>query len=141
MNCVIMMGRLCADAEVRYSSGATPIAIARFSIAVDRRYKREGDPTADFFNCSCFGKQAEFVEKYLHKGTKVVISGRLENNDYTNRDGQRVRDNRIIAESIEFAESKKTAEENKESAPKSNNNSDDGFMNILEGIDEELPFS
>lgn len=137
MNFVVMMGRLCADVEVRYSSGNNAIAIARFSIAVDRKYKRDGEPTADFFNVTAFGKLGEFAEKYLHKGTKVVVSGRLENNDYTNKDGNKVRDNRIIAESIEFAESKAndTAKEQKPASK------DDGFMNIPAGSEEQLPFN
>ena len=85
MNKVIMMGRLTRDPEVRYSQGASQTAIARFSLAVDRRWKREGEPDADFFNCTVFGKQADFVEKYLRQGTKVVITGRVQNDNYTNK--------------------------------------------------------
>ena len=106
MNKVILMGRLTRDPEVRYSQGASQTAVARYSVAVDRRFKREGEPDADFFNCTSFGKQAEFVERYLHKGTKVVLSGRVQNDNYTNKDGQMVYSVRIIVEDIEFAESK-----------------------------------
>ena len=141
MNKVILMGRLTHDPEIRYSNGATSTAVARFSVAVDRRFKREGDPSADFFNVSCFGKTAEFCEKYLNKGTKIVLSGRLENNNYTNKDGQQVRDNRIIAEEIEFAESKKASTENQEASQSENKNADNGFMNVTDGFDEELLFN
>ena len=106
MNKVILMGRLTRDPEVRYSQGASQTAVARFSVAVDRRFKRDGEPDADFFNCTAFGKQAEFVEKYLHKGTKILLSGRIQNDNYTNKDGQMVYSVRVIVEEIEFAESK-----------------------------------
>ena len=159
MNKVILMGRLTRDPEVRYSQGATPTAVARFSIAVDRRFKREGEPDADFFNCTCFGKQGEFVEKYLHKGTKVVLSGRVQNDNYTNKDGQQVYGTRIMVDEIEFAESKNAAGNgdngyNNNGGNYGNNNgfgggrsqaapsgAGDGFMNIPDGIDEELPFN
>ena len=104
MNKVIMIGRLTRDPEV--SSSASGTAFARFSIAVDRRFKREGEPDADFFNCTSFGKQAEFVERYLKKGTKVVVTGRIQNDNYTNKEGQKVYSVRIMVEEIEFAESK-----------------------------------
>ena len=87
MNKVILMGRLTRDPEVRYSQGANPTAVARFSIAVDRRFKREGEPDADFFNCTAFGKQAEFIERYLRKGVKILTAGRIQNDNYTNKDG------------------------------------------------------
>lgn len=123
------MARLTKDPEV--SSSASGTTFARFSIAVDRRFKRDGEPDADFFNCSAFGKIAEFIEKYGKKGTKFLISGRLENNDYTNKDGQKVRDNRIIIEEIEFAESKKES-----------NNTDSRDVAEFNHIDiSELPFS
>jgi single-strand DNA-binding protein len=156
MNKVILMGRLTRDPEVRYSQGATPTAVARFSVAVDRRFKREGEPDADFFNCTCFGKQGEFVEKYLHKGTKVVLSGRIQNDNYTNKDGQQVYSVRIMVDEIEFAESKNAAgsgDNGYNGGNFSNNNyggdrsqaapsgAGDGFMNIPDGIDEELPFN
>ena len=132
MNKVILMGRFTRDPEIRYSQGANPTAVACYSIAVDRRLKREGEPDADFFNCTCFGKQAEFVEKYLHKGTKVVISGRIQNDNYTNKDGQMVYSVRIMVDEIEFAESAKRSGVQSQ---------DDGFMNIPDGMEEELPFN
>lgn len=142
MNKVILMGRLTRDPEVRYG-GQSNTAIARFSIAVDRRFKRDGQPTADFFDCTAFGKLGEFVEKYLKKGTKVVLDGELQNNNYENKDGQKVYGMRIIANSIEFAESKRAAEENMGSVPAPGGSDDisDDFMNIPDGIEEELPFS
>lgn len=135
MNKVILMGRLTREPEV--SSSASGTTFARFSIAVDRRFKREGDPDADFFNCTSFGKQAEFVEKYLKKGTKVVLSGRLENNNYTNKDGQKVYDIRIMVDEIEFAESKNTDGAATSAEKKPGND----FLNIPEGLVETLPFA
>lgn len=140
MNMVILMGRLTRDPEVKYSQGEKPVAISRFSIAVNRKYKREGGPTADFFNCTAFGKQAEFVEKYLKKGSKVLITARVENNNYE-KEGKMVYDNAFIVEQIEFADSKKTDEsqpQQPESQPQSQ--TADGFMNIPTGVEEELPF-
>lgn len=141
MNKVIMMGRLTKDPEVRYG-GQNNMAIARFSIAVDRRFKREGQPEADFFNCTAFGKLGEFVEKYLKKGTKIVLDGELQNDNYTNKEGKMVYGMRIIANSIEFAESKKAQSEGGSSfeAPAGGDFSDD-FMAIPDGIEEELPFN
>ena len=110
MNKVIMMGRLTRDPETRYGQGANGTAVGRFSIAVDRRFKREGEPDADFFDCTVFGRQAEFVEKYLKKGTKVVLEGSVQNNNYTNKDGQKVYGTRIVVDNIEFAESKAASE-------------------------------
>ena len=153
MNKVILMGRLTRDPEVRYSQGASQTSVARFSVAVDRRFKREGEPDADFFNCTCFGKQAEFVERYLHKGTKVVLCGRIQNDNYTNKDGQMVYSVRVMVDEIEFAESKNASANNGDSgyngggymgggnsAP-APSGAGDGFMNIPDGIDEELPFN
>ena len=141
MNKVILMGRLVRDPEVRYSQGANQTAVARFSLAVDRKFKREGEPEADFFNCTSFDKQAEFVERYLHKGTKVVLSGRIQNNNYTNKDGQMVYAVQIMVEEIEFAESKNSGSSDSQSSAPTSPSSSDGFMNIPDGIDEELPFS
>ncbi len=160
MNKVILMGRLTRDPEVRYSQGASQTAVARFSIAVDRRFgKREGEPDADFFNCTAFGKTAEFVERYLHKGTKIALSGRIQNDNYTNKEGQMVYSVRIIVDDVEFAESKNASGGNAgggynnaggynnggyagggNSAP-APSGTGDGFMNIPDGIDEELPFN
>ena len=152
MNKVILMGRLTRDPQVRYSQGASQTAVGRFSIAVDRRFKREGEPDADFFNCTAFGKQAEFVERYLHKGTKIVVSGRIQNDNYTNKDGQTVYSVRVMVEEIEFAESKNAQGSNdggynnggyagnRGNAP-APGGADGGFMNIPEGIEEDLPFN
>ena len=140
------MGRLTRDPEVRYSQGENSMAIARFSIAVDRRFKRQGEPEADFFNCTAFGKQAEFVEKYLKKGTKMVVVGRIQNDSYTDKEGQKKNYTQIMVDELEFAESKQSA-----SGTGSNSAADvqggyqgninnDGFMNIPDGIAEELPF-
>ncbi len=152
MNKVILMGRLTRDPEVRYSQGASQTAVARFSVAVDRRFKREGEPEADFFNCTCFGKQAEFVERYLHRGTKIVLSGRIQNDNYTNKDGQMVYSVRVMVDEIEFAESKNASGGNGDGGYRSNggyaggsapapSGAVEGFMNIPDGIEEELPFS
>ena len=146
MNKVILMGRLTRDPEVRYSND---LAVATFSIAVDRRFKREGQPEADFFDCTAFRKTAEFIEKYLHKGTKVVIDGELQNDNYTNKEGQKVYRNRIMVNQIEFAESKAASQSGAAQIPSGDpgpaaapvSGSGDGFMSIPEGVDEELPFS
>ena len=147
MNKVILMGRLTRDPEVRYSQGDSQMAIARFSLAVDRRFKRQGDTvTADFFNCTAFGKQGEFVEKYLKQGTKIVVTGRIQNDNYTNKEGQKVYSVQIIVEEIEFAESKNAAGGGSsfQSAPAGGKQEpmmpEDGFMNIPDGIDNTLPF-
>ncbi|MCI8541746.1 single-stranded DNA-binding protein [Acetatifactor aquisgranensis] len=158
MNKVILMGRLTRDPEVRYSQGASQTSVARFSVAVDRRFKREGEPDADFFNCTAFGRQAEFVERYLHKGIKIVLCGRIQNDNYTNKDGQMVYSVRVMVDEIEFAESKNASGGNAgggyNNAGGYNNGgyagggnapapsgAGDGFMNIPDGIDEELPFN
>lgn len=146
MNKAILMGRLTRDPEVRYSQSDSSMAIARFSLAVDRRYKKQGDTvTADFFNCTAFGKQGEFVEKYLKKGTKIVVTGRIQNDNYTNKDGQKVYSVQIMVEEIEFAESKASAQSNEGSdggaQPQMGAPDADGFMNIPDGIGSELPFN
>ena len=140
MNKVILMGRLTRDPEVRYSQAESSLAIARFTLAVDRRFKRQNDDqTADFIICVAFGKTAEFAERYLHQGTKVVGCGRIQTGSYTNKDGQRVYTTDVVLDEVEFAESKKTQQENQnESDPQT---TPDGFMNIPEGIDDELPFN
>lgn len=135
MNKIILMGRLAKDPEI--SSSASGTTFARYSLAVDRKFKSDNGPTADFFNCTSFGKQAEFVERYLKKGTKVVISGRLENNNYTNKDGQKVYDVRVMVDEIEFAESKN----NESGAAPEQKKSTDDFLNVPDGLVEELPFS
>lgn len=142
MNKFIGMGRLTKNPEVRYSQGENSTAIASFSVAVNRKFKRENEPEADFFNCTAFGKQAEFVEKYLKQGTKILLAGRLQNNNYTNKEGQKVYGVQIMVEEIEFAESKAAASEN--SGTPTNNTPQfnaDGFMNIPTGLEDELPFA
>ncbi|EOS47179.1 single-stranded DNA-binding protein [Lachnospiraceae bacterium A2] len=152
MNKIILMGRLTKDPEVRYSQGEKPMAIARYTLAVDRKFKRDGEANADFINCIAFGKNGEFAEKYLHKGIKILIEGRWQSGSYTNRDGQKVYTNDCVVESSEFAESKNASQQNngysnnQMSASPNNsqeymNDSGDGFMNIPDGIDEELPFN
>ena len=138
MNKVILMGRLTRDPEVRY--GDNQKAVARFSLAVDRRFAREGDPTADFFNCSAFGKTAEIVEKHVVKGTKLLIVGRVQNDTYTNKDGQTVYSVQILVDELEFTESKNRQGNASQPEETSNNAGSDGFMNIPNGIDDELPF-
>ena len=143
MNKVILMGRLTRDPEVRYSQGGeNSLAIARYTLAVDRRFKRNGDDqTADFIGCVAFGRNAEFAEKYFRQGLKVVVTGRIQTGSYTNKDGQKVYTTDVVVEEQEFAESKATSQQNqqKPSGPAPDNS--DGFMNIPDGIDEELPFN
>ena len=148
MNKVILMGRLTRDPEVRYSQSEASTAVARYTLAVDRRFKREGsDQTADFIGCVAFGRQAEFAEKYLHQGTKIAITGRIQTGSYTNKDGQRVYTTDVVVEEQEFAESKAASDRNgyPQSAPASRPEpsmaAGDGLMNIPDGIDEELPFN
>lgn len=130
------MGRLTHDPEIRYSQSENSMAIARFSLAVNRKYKRENEPEADFFNCTSFGKQAEFVEKYLKKGTKILMSGRVQNDNYTNKEGQKVYSVQILVEEIEFAESKAN---NTEAQPVQQQSND--YVEIPESLQEELPFN
>ena len=143
MNKVILMGRLTRDPEVRYSQGGeNSLAIARYTLAVDRRFKRNGDEqTADFIGCVAFGRNAEFAEKYFRQGLKVVVTGRIQTGSYTNKDGQKVYTTDVVVEDQEFAESKATSQQNqqKPSGPAPDNS--DGFMNIPDGIDEVLPFN
>lgn len=142
MNKVILMGRLTRDPEVRYSQTDSNMVIARFSLAVDRRFKKQGDEvTADFFNCTAFGKQAEFAEKYLKKGTKVVVTGRIQNDNYTNKDGQKVYSVQIMVEELEFAENKSNVQSHEEDSKQMGEPDADGFMNIPDGIDSSLPFN
>lgn len=112
MNKVILMGRLTRDAEIRSSQGGNPTTIARYTLAVDRRFKRDGDQTADFINCIAFGKNAEFAEKYFRKGIKVVVTGRIQTGSYTNKGGQKVYTTDVVVEDQEFAESKATSQQN-----------------------------
>ena len=150
MNKVILMGRLTRDPEVRYSQGGeNSLAIARYTLAVDRRFKRNGDDqTADFIGCVAFGRNAEFAEKYFRQGLKVVVTGRIQTGSYTNKDGVRVYTTEVIVEDQEFAESRAESEANRSSfqsspapGPAPSIDAGDGFMNIPDGIDEELPFN
>ena len=149
MNKVILMGRLTRDPDVKYTAGDNPMAIARYTLAVDRRFKRENEATADFIGCVAFGKAAEFAEKYFRQGIRIVVSGRIQTGSYTNRDGNKVYTTDVVVEEQEFAESKNNAAGNSNAQgntaagqPIGNTTVDaDGFMNIPDGIDEELPFS
>lgn len=152
MNKVILMGRLTRDPEVRYSQGENSMVITRYTLAVDRRFNRGGDESsADFINCVAFGKTGEFAERYLRKGTKIAITGRIQTGSYTNRDGVKVYTTEVVVEDHEFAESKGSSGSAMDGgsdfggfsgggrpAPAS---AGDGFMNIPDGIDEELPFN
>lgn len=144
MNKVILMGRLTRDPEVRYSQGDNPLTIARYTLAVDRRNARSdnNEQTADFINCVAFGRTGEFAEKYLHKGTKIAITGRIQTGSYTNKDGVKVYTTEVVVEEHEFAESRNAgavAAQAGNAAPAGS--AGDGFMNIPDGIDEELPFN
>ena len=151
MNKVILVGRLTKDPEVRYSGGENTLAVARYTIAVERRFKRDGEASADFISCVAFGRSAEFAEKYLRQGTKIAVSGRIQTGSYTNRDGQKVYTTEVVVEDQEFAESKNASEQHTGGfgggygapapAPAAPAASADGFMNIPDGIDEELPFN
>ena len=143
MNKVILMGRLTRDPEVRYGSGENSTAVARYTIAVDRRFKRDGEQNTDFIGCVAFGRNAEFAEKYLRQGTKIVLTGRIQTGSYTHRDGQKVYTPDIVVEEQEFAESKAAGNggQNNYSRPSAATSDADGFMNIPDGIDDELPFS
>lgn len=142
MNKVILMGRLTREPEVRYGGQNGDMAVARYSIAVDRRRKREGDPEADFFNLVSFGKQAEFVQNFLHKATKVVVEGELRNNNYTNRNGEKVYGMDVVVSSVEFAESRAASErsagESSYGGQAQGGQTGDGFEELPE--DGELPF-
>ena len=141
MNKVILMGRLTRDPEVRYSQGDNPLAIARYTLAVDRRFKRDGEATADFINCVAFGRQAEHVERYYRQGLKVVVSGRIQTGSYTNKEGRKVYTTEVIINTQEFAGSKSEAQASEPQGKTMPETDKDGFMNIPDGIDEELPFS
>lgn len=144
MNKVILMGRATRDPEVRYSAGENQMAIARFTLAVDRRIKREGDASADFISCVAFGKTAEFAEKYLKQGTKIVVTGRIQTGSYTNKDNNKVYTTDVVVEECEFAESKSASGSNNGAAASTNSSAGatgDGFMNIPDGVEDEgLPF-
>ena len=148
MNKVILMGRLTRDPEVRYSAGENALAIARYTLAVDRRFRRDGEASADFISCVSFGRTAEFAEKYFRQGLKIAVTGRIQTGSYTNREGQKVYTTEVVVEDQEFAESRAESEANRSSfqsspapGPAPSIDAGDGFMNIPDGIDEELPFN
>ena len=148
MNKVILMGRLTRDPEVRYSSGENALAIARYTLAVDRRFHKDNEASADFIGCVAFGKGGEFAEKYLRQGTKIVVTGRIQTGSYTNREGQKVYTTEVAVEDQEFAESKaasqnnsQTSAGNRQQPPPPMPTDKDGFMQIPDGIDEDLPFN
>lgn len=145
MNKWIGIGRLTRDPEIRYSQGGNPLAIARYTLAVDRRFKKDGEQTADFINCIAFGKNGEFAEKYLRKGTKVAVTGRIQTGNYTNKDGVKVYTTDVVVEDQEFTESKSANEGRAQSDGRAQQSAQapgtDGFMNLPDGIDEELPFN
>ena len=149
MNKVVLVGRLTRNPEVRYAQGESATAVARYTLAVERRFQREGEQTADFIPCVVFGKSAEFAEKYFRQGLKVIVTGRIQTGSYTNKDGQKVYTTDVVVEDQEFAESKATSDANMGNfrasaptpAPAPVSDAGDGFMNIPDGIDEELPFN
>ena len=145
MNKWIGMGRLTRDPEIGYTQGDNASCIARFSLAVDRRFKRDGDQTTDFINCVAFGKTGEFIEKYAHQGTKLVVDGRIQTGSYTNKDGNKVYTTDVVVENAEFAESKSSQQNNgtyTANKPEPVGTSDDGFMNIPDGVEDSgLPFN
>ncbi|MDO4647017.1 MAG: single-stranded DNA-binding protein [Eubacteriales bacterium] len=143
MNKVILMGRLTRDPEVRYGTGENATAVARYTIAVDRRFKRDGEQSADFIGCVAFGRNAEFAEKYLKQGIKIALTGRIQTGSYTNREGQKVYTTDIVVEEQEFAESKAAAgngTQNNFNRPADQTDAN-GFMSIPDGVDDELPFA
>ena len=151
MNKVVLVGRLTRDPEVRYSQGDNATAVARYTLAVNRKFKKDGEPTADFIPCVVFGRSAEFAEKYFRQGLRIVVSGRIQTGSYTNREGQKVYTTEVVVEEQEFAESKSASDNQAASHPRTEAPapsmpnpgaaSTDGFMNIPDGIDVELPFN
>lgn len=139
MNSVQLTGRLTNDPEIIYGNNGS--TVAKFSLAVNRRYKQEGQPDADFIRCVAFGRTAEFIEKYFTKGRKMDLNGRIQTGSYTKEDGTKVFTTEVVVENVEFGESKSAAPTNNETSPDSTKTSSDGFMNIPDGLDEELPFS
>ena len=134
MNKTLLIGRTTKDPDIRYTQNEQPMTIARFNLAVDRRFKKEGEQSADFISCVAFGKTAEFIEKYVFKGTKIAVEGRIQTGSYTNNDGNKVYTTDVVVEQVEFAGAKTDSK----SAAKGSN---DDFMNVADGLDDEgLPF-
>lgn len=142
MNKIILMGRLVRDPEVRYSQTANGnMAVARYTLAVERRIKKDGEQTADFISCVAFGKLGEFAEKYLHQGMKIAITGRIQTGSYTNKDGQKVYTTDIVVEEQEFCESKSAQQNSGNGIIPPNNSNDNNFMSIPDNVEDEgLPF-
>lgn len=140
MNKVILLGNLTRDPEIRYSQGEKQMAVARFSLAVNRRFAKDGETNADFLNCTAFGKTAEFVEKYFRQGSRMSLVGRIENNNYTNKNGEKVYSVQIMVEEVEFAE-RKSSQNDVGNQQQTQQNGDDDFMNIPDGIEDGLPFN
>lgn len=140
INSVNLTGRFTRDPDVRYTDGGT--SIARFTLAVDRRFKRDGEQTADFINCVAFGKTAEFIEKYFRQGMKLELTGRIQTGSYTNKDGAKVYTTDVIAEQVGFGESRRVSNENaSEQSDRGYGPEDgDGFMDVPDDVAEELPF-
>lgn len=139
MNKVILMGNLTRDPEIRYTQGENTMAIARFSMAVNRRFSKGSENEVDFFNCTAFGKQAEFIEKYFRKGSRMMLVGRIQNDNYTNKNGEKVYSVQIIAEEVEFGERKGTS--GGATTPSPENASAEDFMSIPDGVEDGLPFN
>lgn len=140
MNKVILMGRLTKDPEVRYSQGENQTAVARYTLAVDRRFKKDNQQSADFISCVAFGKAGEFAEKYFRKGLKIAVTGHIQTGSYTNKDGQKVYTTDVVIEDQEFAEGKKDSQGGGQGMASGQQVDEDGFMNIPEGVEETLPF-
>lgn len=142
MNRVILMGRLTRDPDIRYTSGENSMAVARYTLAIDRTTKKQDEQSADFISCVAFSKAAEFAEKYFRQGMRVLVSGRLQTSSYTNREGQKIYTTDVILDSQEFADSKGDSTEAKDKGRREANVDADGFMNIPDGVDDEgLPFN
>lgn len=142
MNKVILMGRLTRDPDVRYTQGENAKCVARYTLAVNRRFRKDGEQDADFINCVAFGRQGEFTEKYLKQGTKIVISGRIQTGSYTNREGTRVYTTDVVVEEQDFAESKSSEGPNnhKKSESDPSKEASEGFMSLPPWYEDEMPF-
>lgn len=144
MNKALLIGRIVRTPEIRYSQGERASAVARYTLAVDRKYKQEGQANADFINCIAFGKLAEFAEKYLRQGIKIAVTGRIQTGSYTGKDGQKIYTTDVVIEEQEFCESKSNSQQSQSQQPAQSPYGPvdgDGFMNIDPNIDDELPFS
>lgn len=141
MNKIILLGNLTRDPEIRYTQGEKSLAVARFSMAINRKFVRQGNTDVDYFNCTAFGKQAEFVEKYFHKGSRMLLTGRVQNDNYKNNNGEKVYSIQIIAEEIEFAERKSAATDHSTTGIPDPAVASNEFMSIPDEIDNGLPFN